>query len=278
MACSSAVAEPVLNCGIQGGAAPELSGRGHFHEIADVGAWSLILTKNDASTSNVDSNSANLATVPVNYRFEGDKLTSTWGGFMQTPGGTATNAFKTTYTHLFASTALYSVNIQLIADETDAGVTANIVVRDGSYACMAPFRDVTRIRPLKVDPATGAVLEEGPIIVADLRDATTFYLTTNAAGAAEEDWNAVEGWDHRRPLVRSRLVNNAGPGFTHWLGDKIDANRVARRGPWFVIMQSWGSKAYDHIFADTTSAGELVTGILRFDFSIYAVFGDDPEA
>lgn len=275
---SPSTVETVLNCGIQGGAAPELAGRGHGHETADAGGWSLVLTKNDASTGNVDSASSNLAAAPVNYRFEGDKLVSTWTGYMQTPGGTATNAFKTTYVHTFASTAPYSVNVQMTMDETDAGVTSNIVVRNGSYACMLPVRNATRMRGLKVTPSTGAVTEYGPIITVDLRDSSSVSLNTNLAGGAEQNWNAVEAWHHRRPLVRTRLVNNAGPGYTHWLGDKIDANRVARRGPWFVIMNDWGSKAYDHIFADTDSAGELVTGVLRTDFSIYAVFGDDPEA
>jgi hypothetical protein len=273
---SPSTVETVLNCGIQGGAAPELAGRGHGHETADAGGWSLVLTKNDASTGNVDSASANLAAVPVNYRFEGDKLVSTWTGYMQTPA--ATNAFKTTYVHTFASTSPYSVNVQMTMDETDAGVTSNIVVRNGSYACMLPVRNATRMRGLKVTPSTGAVTEYGPIITVDLRDSSSVSLNTNLAGTAEQNWNAVEAWHHRRPLVRTRIVNNAGPGFTHWLGDKIDANRVARRGPWFVIMNDWGSKAYDHIFADTSSAGELVTGVLRTDFSIYAVFGDDPEA
>jgi hypothetical protein len=273
---SPSTAETVLNCGVQGGAAPELAGRNHGHETADVGAWDLRLTKNDPSTSDVDSVSANLATVPTNYIFEGDKLVSIWTGYMQAPG--SVNAFKTTYTHTMASTSLSSVNVQIIADETDAGVTSNIVVRSGSYACMGPFRNVTRLRAMKVTPSTGVVTEYGPIIVVDKRDASTTLLNLNLAGGTETNWNAVEAWHHRRPLVRARLVNNAGPGFTHWVGAKIDANRVARRGPWFIIQQAWGTKAYDHIFADTTSAGELFTGVMRFDFTYYAVFGDDPEA
>lgn len=275
---SPSTCETVLNCGIQGGAPPELAGRGHGHETADANAWDLRLTKNDASTGNVDSVSANLASAPVNYRFEGDKLVSTWTGYMRTPGGTATNAFKTTYVHTLASTSLYSLNVQMTMDETDAGVTSNIVVRNGSYACMLPVRNATRMRPLKVNPATGAVTEYGPIMVVNLRNDSQANFTTNLAGNPEENWNAIEAWHHRRPLVRTRIVNNAGPGYTHWVGDKIDANRVARTGPWFVKNEPWGSKAYDEIFANTTSAGVLVTGVLRTDFSIYAVFADDPEA
>jgi hypothetical protein len=274
---SPSTVETVLNCGVQGGAAPSLAGRGHGHETADSGGWSLVLTKNDASTGDIDSASGNLAAVPVNYRFEGDKLVSTWTGFMQTPA--PSNAFKTTYVHTFSSTSLYSVNVQMTMDETDAGVTDNIMVRNGSYACMLPVRNATRMRGLKVTPATGAVTEYGEIVTVNLRDASTIVLNKKADGVtADEDWNAVEAWHHRRPLVRTRLVNNAGPGYTHWVGAKTDGNRVARTGPWFVINNTWGSKAYDHIFADTTSAGVLFTGILRTDFSIYAVFGDDPEA
>lgn len=264
-------AETVVMVGIDGGIAPALAGRGHGDEVADDGAWDLRLTKNDASTSGVDVESANLSAAPIGYRFEGDRLVSTWGGYSQTPGGTATNALKSTYVHRFESEDTHAVDVEITLDETDAGVTASIITVPGGYACMGPFREITRLRPLTVDPATGAVLTAGDIIVCNKRDATTTTL--------EGDWNAVEGWDHRRPeMGRDRLINMAGPGYTHWEGAKIDANRVERTADWFVIMNTWGSKAYDPIYADAGSGIPLTGKVIRTHFRWVSVFDDDLEA
>lgn len=261
-------AETVVMVGIDGGAAASLAGRGHGQETADADAWDLRLTKNDDSTSNVDSESANLAAAPIGYRFEGDKLVSTWGGYSRTPGGTATNALKSTYVHKWESAETHAIDVEITLDETDPGVTASIITVPGGYACMGPFREITHLRPLKVTPATGAVTEYGTIIECNKRDATTTTLVG--------DWNAVEGWDARRPeMGRDRLINMAGPGYTHWEGAKIDANRVARTADWFVIMQGWGSKAYDPIYSNAGAGLSLTGKVIRTHFRWVSIFDDE---
>lgn len=244
----------------------QLSGIGHGH-LRYV-AWSLIGTTNDASTSNLPVESDDLKALPINTTWYGVKLVSTFVCWDESPSGE--DLAKRTMTMTFESLATGLCNIAVDVDPTDGDAEAPLGVREGGYACMLPVRDTTRARGLEVTPSTGAVVTEGSIVNVNLQDDSTIPLVG--------DWNSVEEWDHERAGARVRIVNNAGPGYTHWYGSKVDGNRVARTDDWFVINNPWGNKAYDPIYSDATTKLDVSAEVLHFDFAYMVMFGDDPEA
>lgn len=256
----------------------QLSGIGHGHMEAV--SWTLYGTTNDASTSNVDVQSSDLKDAAIGTTFFGKKVVSTFVAYDETPTGD--RAAKRTMTMTFESAATHTCKVNVVLDGTDAGVEVGYGVRVGGYVCMLPIRNATRARALKVNPATGEVTQYGPIVQCNLQDDSQTDLTTDLSGSADEDWNALEMWDHRqtigRQIARVRLVNNAGAGFTHWVGAVVDANRVARTAPWFIANETWGTKGYDPWYSDVTTKEDLSASVLTAESGYLIVFGDDPEA
>lgn len=234
----------------------KLSGIGHGQ--LEYISWTLIGTTNDASTSNLDVASSDMKAMPIGTTFYGTKLVSTFTCWDESPS--AENLAKRVMTMTFQSAATGLCNITVSQDGTDASAAAPWGVRAGGYACMLPARDVTQARGLKVTPASGAITSTGTTLAVNLQDTTQVDLPGT-------DWNAVEMWDGDRDSVKVRLVNNAGAGYTHWSGAKIDANRVARTAEWFVQNNTWGTKAYDPIYSDVSTKLDLSGSTLNFDFS-----------
>jgi len=262
----------------------QLSGIGHGHEESV--SWTLYGTTNDASTGETfpgsgvynDVQSSDLKDSPIGTTFFGDKVVSTNVSYDESPTGERLT--QRTRVHTFESTNTHTCKVTNVFDPTVGGLDAPWGVREGGYAGMFPMRNVTRMRALKVNVTTGAVTEYGPITNVNLQDDSSPEFSVNLAAAAEENWNGLEAWDHRQvvggQVARARYVNNAGVGFTHWVGAVIDGNRVARTDPLFVINTSWGSKGYDPWYGSITTKLDLSTSVLTTSTAYLTIFGDLP--
>jgi hypothetical protein len=253
----------------------QLSGIGHGH-LESV-SWTLYGTTEDASTGNLPVQSADLKNYPINTTFYGKKIVSTGVYYDESPTGERLT--QRTMVHTFESAATHTCKVTNVFDPTVGGLDAPWGVRDGGYAGMFPIRNATRLRPIKVDPATGAVTEYGAIANINLQDNAQYNITTPTW--ADENWNGLEMWDHRQVIggqvARSRYVNNAGAGYTHWVGAVIDANRVARTAPMFYKCETWGNKGYDPWYSDVSTKLDLSTSVLTTSVAYLTVFGDLPE-
>jgi hypothetical protein len=249
----------------------QLAGIGHGH-LESV-SWTLYGTTNDASTSNVDVQSSDLKSAAVGTMFFGDKVVSTGVYYDESPTGE--RLCQRTMVHTFESADTHTCKVTNVFDPTVGGLEAPWGVREGGYAGMLPMRNVTRLRPLKVTPSTGAVTATGSIVNVNLQDSSQYNLTEG-----DGNWNAVEMWDHRQTVggqvARARYVNNAGAGFTHWVGAILDANRVARAGPMFYKCETWGTKGYDPWYGNVTTKQDLSTSVITTSTAYLTIFGNLP--
>jgi hypothetical protein len=261
----------------------QLSGIGHGH-LESV-SWTLYGTTQDASTGETflgsgvynAVQSSDLKNAAIGTTFYGKKIVSTGIYYDESPTGE--RLCQRTMVHTFESAATHTCKVTNVFDPTVGSLDAPWGVREGGYAGMFPIRNATRLRPAKVNPSTGAVIEYGAIVNVNLQDSAQYNITTDAGGASDEDWNCFEMWDHRQVIggqvARTRYVNNAGAGFTHWVGSIIDANRVAREAPMFYKCETWGTKGYDPWYATTTKQ-DLSTSVVTTSVAYLTIFGDLP--
>lgn len=222
-----------------------LSGPGHGHVTPD--AWTLIVTRNDSSTSNVDVDSADLSDAAINTEYGGIKAVVTTSGEALTPAAVRAGNYDRVVT--FEPTADYQVKIETTFDFTTAdGITPG--TRTGGYAVMAPLRDMNEARS-RVNGVWGSWTR------IDLRDGSV-----QSFGQAEK----MEFRNKKHPNTVFRVTNlkavdgsDNATGFTHY----DNGVGVAFETDVIVINNPYGPKCYYPIYT-TTGKLSLASKVLTF--------------